>query len=120
MEAMKTELNRDIIINYLYPDLESEELHSIEEEMFENFDPAEIFRAHKDDLSDLMSCIKMLEDMNAENDPEKHGRAYSEYHYILLMDILFHMARRFHPLSEHGREMLHKAIEYRKEFEKKQ
>ncbi len=118
MEERENEITKENIEKFLYPDLGSEEMNSIEEEMFKDFDPEEIFRAHKDDLSEFKRCMELLEDMKKSYDPGKNGREDIEHVYILIIDILYHMARRFHPLSEHGKEILKRAADYRKEFEK--
>ncbi len=119
MDTHVKEINADIITKFLYPDLGSEEIKSLEEEVFKDFDPLEALRAHKDELEELERSSELLEDMKAEYDPAKHDREYVEPYYLLKMDILFHLARRFHPLSDYGKEMLAKAVECRKEFEKK-
>ena len=112
-------MDREEILAFLDTDTSSEEMRSIEEELFKDLDPADMFRAHKEDLAELNRSQKLLEDMKASYDPEKHSRAYVEDHYLLHRDILFHLARRFHPLSDYGKEMLERAIECRKEFEEK-
>lgn len=115
---MASDLTKDMIEEFLSPDLESEEMKNDEEELLKDLDPEDLFRVHKEDLMELDRSLKLLDEMKAEYDPEKHGRVFAEPFYLIVTDILYHMARRFHPLSEHGKEMLEQAAGIRKEFEK--
>ncbi len=109
---------RDDIERFLSPDLESEEMKKDEEELLKDLDPEELFRIHKDDLDELDRSLKMLRKMRAEYDPGKHGRDFAEPYYLLVLDILCLIARRFHPLSEYGKEILAQAAGFRDDFEK--
>ena len=112
-------LSRDDIIAFLNPDTDSEEMNSIKEELLKDYDPLDMFRAHKEDLNELEKSLDLLENLKMSYDPNKHSKAFVEDHYFLHRDILFHLARRFNPLSDYGKEMLSTAVEYRKEYEKR-
>ena len=119
MATIDKALSTDDITQFLNPDTDSEEMRSIKEELLKDFDPLDLFRAHKEDLAALERSSKLLEEIKASYDPKKHSKAFVEDHYFLHRDILFHAARRFNPLSDYGKEMLSTAVEYRKEYEKK-
>ena len=59
----------------------------------------------------------LWEKLKSTYDPAVHDRRMLEDACAAEMELLFHLARRFHPLSPEAREYLEKAIGCRKEFE---
>ena len=106
------------IRNFITMSPDSEELIALEEEYLEGYDPTEPLRAHKMELEDLEELLSTLETVKKEFDPMVHAREAAENAYSATIYLLYHLARRFHPLSEYGKDLMLKAYKLRQEYEK--
>ena len=103
--------------HYLNMDTEDPALQKIDEDLAKGFDLTAVVEAHREELRQLNETDAFLDIVKAEYDRRIHARQAVEMIYTAKMDLLYHLARRFHPLTTYGKEMLDRAIECRREFE---
>ena len=114
---MALEFIKENLKSFLALSPDSEELKQLEKEILEGFDPADAVRAHKEELLYLQDALDALEVMDAEFSPSIHALQALEEGYLRVLMHIYGCARRFHPLTGYGREMLSYAEGIRKRFE---
>ena len=102
---------------YLNIDPEDPRLKKIDEKLAEGFDLQEVIEAHREELAQLEETEAYLDIVRSGYDRKTHARQAIEMIYTLKLDLLYHLARRFHPLSTYGKDMLAQAGACREEFE---
>ena len=90
----------------------------MEKEYLEGYDENEPLRAHKQELADLDELLEVLKVVEKEFSPDIHAREAAENAYSTVLYLMYHLARRFHPLSSYGRDLLLKAESLRKQYER--
>ena len=111
-------INEEDVNNFLNMEGDTEMLLKIDEEIGKRFDYEAVMEAHLEELEMLEEIDGYLETVKAEFDPKKHVRQAAEMVYTAKIDLLLHLARRFHPLSGYGRDLLEQMRETRTEFER--
>ena len=113
------EIKQEDIEKFLNLDTETDSLKKIDEQLGRDFDFPKVVKAHREELSMLEEINGYLRIINADYDPKLHARQAVEMAYLVKIDLLYHLARRFHPFTTYGRGLLKQAEECRKEFEAK-
>ena len=114
---MAYRFNEDKLKEYISLSPDDEELLSLEEEYLDGFDVNEVIQAHKQELLDLEDLLGELDTIKKEFDPYLHAREAAENAYSMALYLMYHIARRFHPLSTYGKKMLLRAKKLRAEYE---
>ena len=114
---MAAGINENVIMEFMEMNADSPELEKMENEVLKDYDPSEVYKAHVRELKDLAVALEALETVKKEYDPEKHARQAIEEVYLTVMYYTYRLARRFNPLTDHGRELLARSDELRKEYE---
>ncbi len=104
-------------IRELLEDQDMEELQKLEKKLMQFSDTGAVIQLHREQSRILEELEEAITGLNSVYDSTIHDREPLEDVYTTKMDLLFGMARRFHPLSEYGREMLERAISCRMDFE---
>ena len=110
-------INKNVIMDFMGMNPDSPELEEMEENVLKDFDISEVYEAHSRELKDLAVALDALETVKSEYDPSKHARQAIEEVYLTVMYYTYRLARRFNPLTDHGRELLERSDELRKEYE---
>ena len=97
---------------------ESEDLAALEEEYTKGYDWEEPLWAHKLELEELEDLLSAIKTIKMEFDPAVHAREAAENAYSVTIYLMYHLARRFHPLSEYGKDFMLRAYKLRQEYEK--
>lgn len=79
---------------------------------------SELVEGQKEDNKLLEEVNRHIDAIENEFDPKNTTRESFEVAYSFKMQLLYSMARRFHPRSSYGKKMLLQAAAVRKEFEK--
>ena len=114
---MTAGINEKTIMDFMGMNADSPELEKMESEILKDYDISEVYEAHVRELKDLAVALEALETVKKEYDPSKHAREAIEEVYLTVMYYTYRLARRFNPLTDHGRELLARADELRKEYE---
>ncbi len=110
-------IKREDLENYLNIDTKDPMLRRLDQKMAEGFDLQAVIDAHREELARLEELDSYLTIVKADYDKKQHVRQAVEMIYTAKMDFLYHLARRFHPLSTYGKSLLRRAEECREEFE---
>ena len=94
-----------------------ENLRTLEKRILASVDTGAVVRAHRMENGYLKELDEAIEGLTAVYNSAVHDREPLEGVFVTKIDILLGMARRFHPLSEYGRETLDKAVACRMDFE---
>ena len=94
-----------------------ENLRMLEKRILASVDTGAVVRAHRKENGYLKELDEAIEGLTAVYNSAVHDREPLEGVFVTKIDILLGMARRFHPLSEYGRETLDKAVACRMDFE---
>ncbi len=97
--------------------INSENSKDIYKELKSEFGVRGFIESHRQSMELLNEIEAELEKFLISYEKNKEDREPVEKAYALEINILLSMARRFHPLSDYGKEMLSRAVERRKEFE---
>lgn len=94
-----------------------EELLDLEKKILAAADTKKIVNSHREQAKILEELDGVIEDISNVYDPAVHDREPLEEVFATKIDILYGMARRFHPLSEYGIETMKRAVACRQDFE---
>ncbi len=117
MDRPFSDRDKESLVNKLHA--EFDDLLSIKTAMMDQLSSTTLSAAHKKDLDQLKSLIKDSNHILQKYQQGQAKRIDVEKNYCAMINKVFQMSRRFHPLSSYGKEYLKQAYTIRCDFEQK-
>lgn len=90
----------------------------VEEELKETFGPEELLSIHRSEMEMITEIDEHLDEYLAEYEKGKRrNREPAESIFATKAELLYRLAKRFHPLSDYGKKKLSEAARCRRDFE---
>ncbi len=97
--------------------LDEREQAALEKEISELCPFEKLLDTHLEDMAILNDLNEIVASIKQDFDRDRNEREPLEAVYTAKLDLLTHMAMRFHPLSDYGKKLLMEADKTRREFE---